>query len=99
VYSPLQPADAERLEHGRCNLGEALGISEVAVHGVSKLRVPQAQVFLGDAAAAGEQVERELRRVLVLVLADALEPLQRCLRCPLRGSDHGPALGLVGHQG
>ena len=55
---------------------KAVGICEVAVHGLRELRVAEAQVFLGDAPAAGQQVEGELRGVLVLVLADALEPFQ-----------------------
>ena len=72
--------------------------SEPPVHVGHELRVAQPQVVVGDPAAAGHDVERELVRVLVGVLADVLEPLQAGLRGPLGRGDHRPPLRLVRGQ-
>src|ERR1022692_1575807 len=56
---------------------------EPAVHVGDELGVAQPQVVVGDPAAAGHDVERELVRVLVRALPDVLEPLQAGLRGPL----------------
>ena len=63
-----------------------------------ELRVAQPQVVVGDPPAAGDDVERELLRRLLDVLADVLEPLQAGLRRALGGQHHRPALGLVRRQ-
>ncbi len=51
-----------------------------------------AQVVVGHPAAAGDDVERELRRVLVHVVADVLEPLAARLGGSLGGLHHRPPL-------
>ena len=95
----LQPADPERLEHRRARLaGVLLAGREPLVHRGHELGVAQPQVVVGDPAAAGHDVERELVRVLPGVLAEVLEPLQAGLRGALGRSDHRPALGLVGGE-
>src|SRR3984885_14766905 len=53
-----------------------------------ELGVAQPEVVVGDPAAARHDVERELVRVLVGVLADVLEPLQAGLRGPLGRGEH-----------
>src|SRR4030081_452208 len=68
----------------------ALLASEPFVHVRDELRVAQPQVVVGDPAAAGHDVERELVRILVGVLADVLEPLQAGLRGPLGRGGHPP---------
>ncbi len=74
----------------------ALLTGEPPVHPRDELGVAQPQVVVGDPAAAGDDVERELLRVLAGVLADVLEPLQAGLRRALGGRDHGAPLRLVG---
>ena len=99
-----QAAQPERLEHGRADLAGAVPAvpfvpGEPAVHRVGELRVAQLQVAVGDPAAAGHDVERELERVLAGVLTEVLEPLQAGLRRLLGGEDDGAALRLVGREG
>ena len=60
-----------------------------------ELRIPQAQVVVGDPAAAGEDVEGELQGILVDVLPEVLEPFEARLRGSLCRHDHGFALGLI----
>ena len=50
---------------------------------------------MGDPSAPGEDVERELQRLLVDVLAEILEPLEARLRRPLRRHDDRLALRFV----
>ncbi len=67
----LQPAQPERLEHRRSHLrhrrhpAARLVPGEPTVHCGYELRVAQPQVVVGDPAAAGQEVERELHRLLV----------------------------------
>ena len=97
-----QPAQAKGLEHGR-RLGGGgrrdasphLVLGEPSVGGRDELRVSQAQVVVRDTPAAREDVEGELRRLLMNVLPEILEPLQACLRRPLRRQHDRPALGVV----
>jgi hypothetical protein len=91
----LQLAEPERVEHRRPRL---LPTGEPGVDVGDEPRVAQPQVVVGDAAAAGEDVERELQRRLVDVAPEVLEPLQAGLGGPLRRLHHGPALGLVGGE-
>src|SRR5690606_19876429 len=72
---------------------------EPLVHARDELGVAQAQVVVGDPAAAGEQVEGELDRCGVDVAGDVLEPLQAG-PCGALGTGHdGAAFVLVGGQG
>ena len=63
---------------------------EPGVHPVGELRVAQPQVVVGDPAAAGHDVERELLGLLAGVLAEVLEPLQAGLRGALGGRHDRP---------
>ncbi len=90
-----QAAQSERREHRGC-AGRA---AELALRGLGEVGVPQAEVVVGDAAAAGEEVEGELAGRLVEVPAEVLEPLQAGAGGPLGGGDDGPAFLLVGRQG
>ena len=99
----LQVPQPERLEHRRAHLAgthPARGLvpGEPAVHRRDELRVADPQVVVGDPAAPGDDVERELDRVLPGVLAQVLEPLQAGLRRPLSGQHHGPAFFFIGLQ-
>ena len=97
-------AQPERLEHRRHHLARAharaacSAPANQASIAVGELRIAQAQVGVGDPAAAGHDVERELLGLLAGVLAEVLEPLQAGLRRALGGGDHRPPLGLVGSQ-
>lgn len=89
-----QPAELQGPEHRR---DAAVG-AEPGVDRRDELRVPLAQTLVADPAAAGEQIEGELRGRLAGVAADALEPLQTGLGGALGGLHHRLALGLVGAQ-
>ncbi len=82
-----QSADPEGAEHGRHGRG--------GVDGGGELLVAHAQVVVGDAAAAGEKVEGELRGLLRRVAADVLEPFEAGLGGALGGFDDRPAFALV----
>ena len=71
---------------------------EAAVDRRDELRIAQPQVVVCHAAAARQQIERELRPLLIDVARQALEPLERRLRGALRALDDRPALGLVGRE-
>src|SRR5271154_5261706 len=92
--SPGTPSRAEYMSMGETTtrFGSSSGPSgtpgEPAVQPGHELGVTQPEVVVGDPAAAGHDVEGELVRVLVRVLADVLEPLQAGLRGPLGGRDH-----------
>ncbi|CAB4907363.1 unannotated protein [freshwater metagenome] len=94
----LQPADPDRLEHGRGGLAVPVPGGEGGLDLGGEHGVPVAQVLEGDPAGPGQQVEHELGRLLVRVHADPLEPLQRGLGRALGGLDHRLALVLVGGQ-
>lgn len=82
-----QSAEREGPEHGRHGRG--------AVDRGGEALVPHAQVVVGDAAAAGQEVEGELVRVLARVAVDALEPFEAGLGRPLGGLHDRSALLLV----
>ncbi len=91
-------AQPERPEHRRRRVGLPAGRRAVLVPGVHRVGerlVAHAEVVVGDPSAAGEQVERELVRLLTGVTADVLEPFEARLCGPLRGFDDRPALGFV----
>ncbi len=90
-----QTAQPERGEHR----GRAGRAAELALHRLREARIAQSQVVVGDAAAAGQQVEGELPGRLVQVQAEVLEPLQTGAGRALRGGDHRPPLRLVRGEG
>ncbi|EPJ37289.1 hypothetical protein STAFG_5643 [Streptomyces afghaniensis 772] len=90
-----QAAQPERGEHR----GRAGRAAELPLHRLREARVAQPQVVMGDAAAAGEQVEGELPGWLVQVQGEVLEPLQAGPGRALRGGDDGPPFRLVRGQG
>ncbi|MBB5814459.1 hypothetical protein HNR72_005487 [Streptomyces collinus] len=90
-----QTAQPERGEHR----GRAGRAAELALDRLREAGVAQPQVVVGDAAAAGEQVEGELAGRLVQVQGDVLEPLQAGPGGALGGGDDGSPLRLVGGQG
>ncbi len=101
----FQRAEPERREHRGPRAGQLRSDSaaylvpgEPVVDPLDELRVAQPQVVVGHPAAAGHDVEGELQRLLVDVLAEVLEPLEARLRCPLRGEHDRPALGVVRGQ-
>ncbi|GAA3214384.1 hypothetical protein GCM10020256_15180 [Streptomyces thermocoprophilus] len=73
--------------------------AELPLHGGGEVRVAQPQVVVGDAAGAGEEVERELAGRLVDVEGEVLEPFEAGAGGPLGGGDDGPAFLLVGGEG
>ena len=101
----LELAKPERHEHRRTRGGAAIeaeaGLDiarEPLVDAVDEALVAHAEVVVGDAAAAREEVEDELPLVLVEVLLEILEPLlARCCGA-LRARDERPARLLVGSQ-
>ena len=58
-------------------------------------RIAQPQVLVGDAEAAGEQVEGELQRLGVVVALDRFEPLEARLGRALEALHLGPPAGFV----
>ena len=88
----LELAEAKRREHRRRRI---VPVAEPAVDFGHKLRIAHLEVPVRHAAAAGEQVEGELERLLMRVLRDVLEPFEARLCGTLRALDHRPALGLV----
>ncbi len=97
----LEATQAERLKHRR-RIGTGVLPDPMAHLGIEpcvdighELGVAKAQVVVGDAPAPCQDVERELERILVHVLAEVLEPLEACLRRTLRRHDDWLALGFV----
>ncbi len=90
-----ESAQPERGEHR----GRAGRAAEAALHRLGEPGVTQPQVVVGDPAAAGEQVERELARRLTQIQGQVLEPLQAGAGRALGGGDDGPPLRLVRVQG
>jgi len=65
----------QRHEHRRAR-GTAARSGEVGVDLVDEPRIAQAQVVVGHAPAAGQQVESKLGALLMDVAAEPLEPLE-----------------------
>ena len=95
-FRQRQPAQRQRHEHRRARRRDPARVREVGVDLVDEPRIAQAEVVVGDTAAAGQQVERELRSRLIDVAAEPLEPLERGLRGALGALDDRPALSLIG---
>ena len=94
-------AQAERQEHRRdrpAAVRALHGPGEVLVDARDEPGIAHAQVVVGDAAAARQQVEREHAGLLADVARDALEPLEARLRGALRALHDRPALVLVGGE-
>ena len=96
AVAQLELAQLERGEHRRARRPAA---GERRVDLRHEAGIAQLQLAVGDAAAAGQQVEREQQRRLGHVAADPLEPLEAPLGRALRALDDRPPVGLVGVQG
>lgn len=95
AVAEFQAAQPQRSEHRR----GAGGAAELLLDGGGEAGVAQPQVVVGDAAAAGQQVEGELAGRLVDVRTQLLEPAQARCGGALGGGDDGPPLGLVRGEG
>jgi hypothetical protein len=99
-----QVANLERVEHRR-DLGTYRDGRSVVRGGVPTidrghvLRIPQAQVVVGDPLTTGEHAEDELLGLHVAIAVGTLEPLQTGLGRPLQTRHLGPPLRLIDFEG
>jgi hypothetical protein len=93
----LQLAQAQRHEHRRPRRAAVLP-GEGGVDVGNEARIAQLQLAVGDAPAAGQQIEREDPRRLADVARDALEPFAAAVRRALGALDDRSPLALVGRE-
>ena len=98
----LQPAHAQRHEHGRphrLRLDAGRALVEPFLRVRQPLRIALAQILVADALRAREQRIAELHRVEVEIALDVLEPLGRIARRILQAQHFEPPLALVAREG
>ena len=96
-----QAAQLQRCEHGRRRIvfGRSAGLfSEPALDAGQEITVPQTQVLMADALAAGEQAVGELQRIKADIAVDGLEPFGRVTGRALQLEHLDTTLGLIGRQ-